>query len=109
MLRNGIRHRTSSPYHPATNGLAERAVQVVKAGLRKTPEGDMDLRLARLLFKYHNTPHAGTGVSPSELLLGRKPCTHIDFLHPIQVVVKQVAQKVAHNGGRKERLFRMGD
>jgi transposase InsO family protein len=67
--KNGIRHRTSSPYHPATNGLAERAVQVVKSGLRKTPEGDMDLRLARLLFKYRNTLHATTGMSPAELLL----------------------------------------
>ena len=80
--RNGIRHRTSAPYHPATNGLAERAVQVVKTGLRKNTEGDMGLRLARLLFKYRNTPHTTTGVTPAELLLGRKPRCHIDLLHP---------------------------
>ena len=40
VTRNGIRHGTSAPYHPATNGLAERAVQVVKTGLRKNTEGD---------------------------------------------------------------------
>ena len=31
---NGIRHTTSAPYHPASNGLAERTMQVVKMGLR---------------------------------------------------------------------------
>ena len=52
--KNGIRHRTSSPYHPATNCLAECAVQVVKMGLRKIQEGDMDLsRLAA--SRYHNS------------------------------------------------------
>ena len=66
----------------------------------------MDLRLARLLFKYRNTPHATTGVSPSELLLGRKPRTHLDLLHPDltkRVEERQIAQKLAHDGSSKER------
>ena len=79
---NGIRHKTSAPYHPASNVLAERAVQVVKARLRKNKRGTMDLRLAQILFKYRLQPHSTTGVSPAELLIGRKPRTHLDLLHP---------------------------
>ena len=33
--KNGIRHITSAHYHPATNGLAERAVQIFKTGMKK--------------------------------------------------------------------------
>ena len=31
---NGIKHATSAPYHPFTNGHVERAVQTVKRGLQ---------------------------------------------------------------------------
>ena len=33
---NGMKHVTVSPYHPAINGLAERAVHTIKRGLKKS-------------------------------------------------------------------------
>ena len=39
LSRNTIKHMTSPPYHPASNGLAERAVKTVQKGLKKMKEG----------------------------------------------------------------------
>ena len=44
VVGNGITHKTTAPHRPATNGLAERAVHVIKNGLRKH-KGDFELRL----------------------------------------------------------------
>ena len=33
VTKNGIKHVTSAPYHPSSNGLAKRAVEIVKCGL----------------------------------------------------------------------------
>lgn len=73
MRRNGNRNLRSAPYHPATNGLAERAVQTLKAGLKKAAEGSLEMKVFHILFNYHLTPHSTTGVSPAQLMLGRQP------------------------------------
>lgn len=78
MRENGIVHVTSAPYHPATNGLAERGVQTLKQGIKKTPGQSMQEKLIKFLFKYRLTPHTTTGVAPSELLLGRKVRSRLD-------------------------------
>ena len=36
---NGTKHVTSASYHPASNSLADRAVQIMKNGLKKESEG----------------------------------------------------------------------
>ena len=47
---NGIRHLMTAPYHSASNGLAERAVQSLKTGLKKMINGNIDYKLDRFLF-----------------------------------------------------------
>ncbi len=39
LLMNGIKHITTAPYHLGSNGLAERAVQTLKRGLKMISEG----------------------------------------------------------------------
>ena len=79
---NSIKHVTSAPYHPSSNGLAERAEQLVKNGLKKERQGSPQSRLARILFMYHITPQGTTGVSPAKLLLGWRPHSSLDLVRP---------------------------
>ena len=82
LKNNGILHLKSAPYHPSTNGLAERAVQTFKQGMKKFTDGDLRDRISRFLAHYRTTPHTTTGVCPAELLLGRRPRTRLDLLRP---------------------------
>ena len=81
MRRNGIKHLTTAPYHPSSNGLAERAVQTVIEGLKRRT-GPLETRLPRFLLKYHVTRQATKGIVPTELLMGRRIHTHLDLLYP---------------------------
>ena len=82
LKRHGVNHITSAPYHPASNGLAERAVQVVKKGLRKVTRGSMRTRIATILLHYRLTVQTTTGMVLSELMLGRRPRSHLDLMKP---------------------------
>lgn len=110
--RNGVKQVTSAPAHPASNGLAERAVKTFKEGLSKMKSGTIGDRLSRFLFTYRNTPHSTTGVSPAELLLGRRLRSPLDLLKPDlagRVAEKQVLQKAKHDKHAREREIRVGD
>ena len=112
LRQNGIRYITSAHYHPATNGLAERAVQIIKNSLKKSEPGDIDKQLARLLFHYRTTPHATTGISPAELLMGRPLRTHLDLLRPniaTRVHMSQASQKLNYDRKSRSRSFSVED
>ena len=112
LRRNGVKHTTSAPYHPASGLLAERAVQVIKRGLKKVTEGTMGSRLAKVLFAYRITPQSTTGLAPAELLLGRRPRTRLDLLKPHtaeRVERKQQEQKARHDSRGRSRTFVVGD
>ncbi|KAL2086043.1 hypothetical protein ACEWY4_017102 [Coilia grayii] len=112
MEKNGIRHVCTAPYHPASNGLAERAVATLKDGLRKMSGHSLETRLSRFLFQYRITPHTTTGVSPAAMLLGRTPKSHLDLLHPDmgkRVCRSQDRQKLRRDQHAKDRLFQAGD
>ena len=70
MKDNGIKLIFSAPYHPSSNGLAERAVQTVKQGLRQMQESEsVQDKLSKFLFKFRIAPHTTTGIPPCELLM----------------------------------------
>ena len=113
---NGVKHVRSAPYHPQTNGEAERFVQTFKRAMKGDDQNvssdALDLRLQKFLLKYRVTPHATTGRSPCELFLNRKPTTLLDRLRPdLRVDVEnrvQTQQRQRREKGR-EPDFVVGD
>ena len=64
-------HTTSSPHYPQGNGLAERTVKTVKALLSKSSDHCL------ALLTYRATPFPWCGLSPVELLMGRRVRTEL--------------------------------
>ena len=109
---NGVRHVRTPPYHPASNGLAERSVQTFKAGMKKLQEGSLETKISRFLFNYRLTPHSSTGVSPAELMFGRKLRSLLDCLQPhLQTKADTCRdnQTRGHDSHAKLRNFSVGD
>ena len=58
------------------------------------------------------TPHSTTGVTPAELLLGRKLRSRPDLLKPsigLKITEKQQQQKSIHDLHCRERSFSVGE
>ena len=69
-----IKQLTTTPYHPACNGLVERFNGTLKQMLKRLcaeKPKDWDRYIGPLLFAYRETPQSSLGFAPFELLYGR--------------------------------------
>ena len=114
MTKNGIKHTLVPPYHPQSNGAAERSVRVVKEALvKQVLEGNksrsMKHRLADFLLRYCTTPHSNTSATPAELLMKRRLRTRLSLVKPdLAQVVESKQNKQKENNDlkcHKDRQF----
>lgn len=90
----------SSPYHPQSNGLIERAIRSLKTTLARmcsTHMDDWDDYLDPALYCMRTSPNETVGYSPYQLLYGREVLNPIDYkilpeVPPAAVTVKQYLQ-----------------
>lgn len=118
LKNNGVKQTLTPPYHPASNGAAERSVQILKQSLTKQVLHSRDKlstsrKLATFLFTYRNTPHMVTGETPALMFLKRKPQTRLSLLHPniAESVEKQQRNQQRYHDSAKHKLreFKMHD
>lgn len=101
--RNGISHCTSAPYHPASNGQAERMVGETKRALQKLRQGSVLCRVSRFLYKQHSTVTT-TGKTPAELMFGRHWSTVLDAVHP-----RCDVERMPDNDGKPDNVRRFAE
>ena len=118
---NGIKHLRSSPFHPQSNGLAERFVDTFKRALLKMKgEGSSQKALQRFLMTYRSTPcpSAKNQQSPAEMFIGRKLTTQISRLvmgsqeakkGRLQGSKTKMAENFNRQHGAKKRSFNVDD
>ena len=108
LKQNGIKFTRVPPYHPASNGAAERSVQTAKTVLtRQLLDGkanslNLEHRLANFIILNFSKPHTVTGQSPAELFLGRQIRKSFTLLKPNlnrAVEDQQLRQNEHHDEG----------
>ncbi|KAG5866523.1 hypothetical protein JTB14_019634 [Gonioctena quinquepunctata] len=108
LTNNLIRRARIAPYHPASNGQAERMVQTTKHFFKMLKDGDIKTKLARFLMQQHSTPISTTGNSPAEILMNRKLQTRLSSLHP-KVLETSKNQTLEEDAPEVMRQFRAKD
>ena len=110
MRKNGIVHITSAPYHPASNDLAEMAVQTVTSGIIKMAGDNVQTKLHRFLLDYRRISQTTTGKSPMEVFIQRKMRSRLDLLHPYLLgkVHKKQTQRLTTARDTRENVLGEG-
>ena len=83
-----------------------------KQGIRKQSTGTIYDKIGRVLFQYCITPHSAIGMSPAEMLLGRRPHCRLDLLKQNieqKVAEKQQQQKSLHDSHCCDCTFSEGE
>ena len=93
----GAKHMPSSPYNPASNGLAESGVKSAKTLLSKCAEDGT--QLSQALHAWRNIPRAD-GLAPSDLLFGFRQRV------PDRPPATRAFSFVDRDQGHKERVTR---
>ena len=116
MAKWGVNHLLRPPYHPASNGLAERAVGLVKDKLKKMDVSAAPVQLyvgLKYIGRIHGlTPHASTGRCPYELInQGPMPSMFPQLTASSQQQARSESTAVTHSLGklRRRRTFQEGE
>ena len=111
----GIEHIKTPPFHPQSNGQAERFVDTLKRALLKIGGEDIDAALQVFLQTYRYTPNAvlPDNKSPAEFLLGRKVRTVFDLMMKpapeASVINQRQNEQFDRKHGAKKRTFAAGE
>jgi len=122
----GIHKTRTTPFHPRSDGLTERANRTILQMLRATTQEhphDWPNRLPALLAAYRMTVHSVNGVTPNFAMLGREvlfPCTLIaapptdstvstvyagDFRDTLRDAHRRVREALRHNARTEKTYF----
>uniref|UniRef100_A0A914WMU4 RNA-directed DNA polymerase n=1 Tax=Plectus sambesii TaxID=2011161 RepID=A0A914WMU4_9BILA len=98
-----IDHVTAPPFHPASNGLAERFVRTFKEGMLKmklSGQNDRLKALRSILRDYNWSPHSTTLIAPAQMMFQRQIRTELSALLQKKPKEKStnIQKDVYHNG-----------
>ena len=101
----GYQHDPVTPLWPEANGGVERFMRVLKKIMQTAHlEGkNWKQELYRALLNYRATPHSTTGISPAEVLFGRKIRTR---LPEPEVAVPELDAEIRHNDTERKRKIK---